>query len=423
MKKTLTIFFALFLVGKVLAQWSCPSKIGGSLKPLWSDSPIRWATEVETAGGILGERALFNGMWFGALEADLTFLNLYAEGGVKYWSLWENDAQFEKFRPGMRELYVEPAFKNLDVRIGLQSLQFDDAFIFNERAMAVSLDKNWQGFTFEGALGTVSKQFARNGSFCSNCFMYDIVQNRPKGYLGSKPFDEKFAALVVTFRPEGYKKSKNKPVQSAVSADEFSEFDAFEPIAGGDEKKALVSMDAAGLILYSEFGQHYANPLFVAGFYETINLPLNLKFKGEYLYQHFGSTQGIVAVNSIDGSYKSNLGFTDINGSYYYFYKLSDQAAPMLSYTNLFLGEVLRLDAVEMPLASVYVKHRFKNKGMSLKLQYATETKRDAMREVDLQLNKNFGHLLHVIVTGGWMHGGEINDNTMLGRVELRFTF
>jgi hypothetical protein len=161
----------------------------------------------------------------------------------------------------------------------------------------------------------------------------------------------------------------------------------------------------------------------VAGFYESINLPLNLKFKGEYLFQHFGSTQGIVAVNSIDGSYKSKFGFTDINGSYYYFYKLSDQAAPMLSYTNLFLGEVLRLDAVEMPLASFYIKHRFKNKGMSLKLQYATETKRDAMREIDLQWNKNIGHLLHVIVTGGWMHGGAVSDNTLLGRVELRVTF
>jgi hypothetical protein len=423
MKKTLTIFFALFLVGEVLAQWSCPSKIGGNLKPLWSDSPIRWATEIETGGGVLGERALFNGMWFGALEYDFGVMNLYAEGGVKYWSLWENDIQLSKFRPGMRELYVEPAFKNLDVRIGLQSLQFDDAFIFNERAMAVSFDKKIQGFTFEGALGTVSKQFARNGTFCSKCFQYDIVMDKPQSFLGSKPFDEKFAAMVVTFRPGDYKKRKGITTQPNASGDEFEEFDAFEPVVEAEEKKSRISVDAAGLVLYSEFGQHYANPLFVAGFYESINLPLNLKFKGEYLFQHFGSTQGIVAVNSIDGSYKSKFGFTDINGSYYYFYKLSDQAAPMLSYTNLFLGEVLRLDVVEMPLASFYIKHRFKNKGMSLKLQYATEIKRDAMREIDLQWNKNIGHLLHVIVTGGWMHGGAVSDNTLLGRVELRVTF
>ena len=435
MKKISILVFLLFSAS-VMAQWSCPSKLNAHLKPLWSDSPLSWSVELESGGGMLGDRLINNEMGFAALELYFKNFTFYAEGGAKYWSLWENDLQLDKFRLGMRELYVNPSFGKNNIKIGLQSLQFQDMFMFNERAMAVSFNRKANGLQIEAALGTVSEQFARNGVFCSKCFQYDIIQERTQTHLANNPFDEKFAALVITVDPNAPKSSKKsksntkefasfdefKTTDEFSSSNEFSD-DEFGPMETQTKNAPLFKYGKYGFLAYSEFGEFYPDAAFWAGFFSTIIIPGDISFKGEYLYQYNGANQGVISINSLEKTLVSKYGFTDINASFYGFWGFDKQAVARLSYTNLMLGEVLRLDAVEMPLLSVFAKHRFKGKGMSVKLQYATNFDSKQLSEYNLQFNKNLGSHLHIIATAGYINASQLTDNPFLGRAEIRFTF
>lgn len=432
----ISILVCLFCSVSVMAQWSCPSKLNAHLKPLWNDSPLSWSMELESGGGILGDRFINNEMGFAALELYFKNFTVYAEGGAKYWSLWENDLQLDKFRLGMRELYVNPSFGKNDIKIGLQSLQFQDMFVFNERAMAVSFNRKANGLQIEAALGTVSKQFARNGSFCSKCFQYDIVKDRTQTHLAGNPFEEKFAALVFTVDPNVLKSTKKlktttnefasfdefKANDEFSSSNEFSN-DEFGAIEAKDEKTPLVKYGKYGFLAYSEFGEFYPDAGLWTGFFSTVILPGDISFKGEYLYQYFGSNQGVISINTVEKTFAGKLGFTDLNASFYGFWGFDKQASANLAYTNLFLGEVLRMDAVDMPLLSVYAKHRFKGKGMSVKVQYATNFHTNQLSEYNLQFNKNVGEHFHFIATAGYVKASQLSDNPFLGRAEIRFTF
>ncbi|MFB6319651.1 hypothetical protein [Saccharicrinis sp. FJH54] len=437
---------ALVVPFQIMAQWSCPSKINAHLKPFWEDGPVSWAMEGEAGGGLLGDRQLLNGMGLGALELYLNHISIYAEGGVKYWNTNENGVYFENTRLGMRELYLNPSLGNHSVKVGLQSLQLQDMFVFNERTMAASYRYKNNGFLLEAAAGTVSEQFARNGSFCTKCFQYDIIMNRTRPYLASQPFEEKFSAVTVSFKPAQYKKKAERKSENRESNDEFGsfeevgkdefsntdEFSTDELSGGGDEfgsfnarptKKFPLKLESAGVIIYSEFGQYNAGTGFWSGAFGSLTLPLNLTFKTEALFQYLGSNQGTFLINSLEGNYSSKLGFTDFYAVYYHFFKGTQNATPALSYTNLFLGEVLRLESVEMPLLSVYAKHRFKGKGLSIKVQYATNTVAERLYEEDIQITKTLGKHFHLSCTAGYITQRLPQNRTWLGRAELRFTF
>ncbi len=412
------------------AQWTCPTKINTHLKPFWTDGPLSWATETTLGGGVLDDRILQNGMAFVGLEYYTSKFTFYAEGGAKYWRMWEDDLQLENFRLGMRELYINTQIGKVDFKAGLQSMQFKEQFLLNERAMAVSFKHIKNAIQIEGGIGTVAENFARNGTFCSKCFTYDIVQDRMRSFLGANPLDENFAALVVSVDPS--KRKKRESVVTARDDDGFEQFDEFEStdeFSSFDNAsktpfaiKDLLSIDSYGGLAFAEFGQFYPDPKLWLGVYESLQLPFNIHFKGEYLYQHQNNNRGIVLVNSFFGDFSGAASATDWNASYYYFIGIDEFAVPALSYTNLFLGEVLRLDVLEMPLVSAYLKHRFIGKGSSLKLQYAASFGTQKFSELDLQFNTNIGKNFHLIATTGYIDGAEL-ERPFLGRLELRFTY
>ena len=232
---------------------------------MWNESPLSWATEFESGGGILNDRLLNNEMGFAALELYFDNFLVYAEGGFKYWSTWEDDIQLSKFRTGMREFYINSFTQDYTFKLGLQSIQFQDKFIFNERALAAYYNWKSSGAIFEAALGTVADNFARNGTFCSKCFQYDFVQNRPRPILADNAFEENFMALVLTIDPEKLN-AVEASTNSNTGADEFAVFDEFETadefgsadeFSSNDEfgsmqaevKKPLAKIDDYGLLM------------------------------------------------------------------------------------------------------------------------------------------------------------------------------
>lgn len=432
-RQLLVLLITLLSFQAINAQWSCPSKMNAHLKPMWDDGPLSWSAEIEAGGGALGDRAIMNAMTFGALELYLDNIEVYLEGGVKHWSLWENDSHLNNTMKGIREAYIGLTPFNSSLRVGVQSLQLNDQFIFNERMLGASFLHQSNGLSIQVAAGTVSNRIARNGVFCSKCYLYDIVQDRPQVIIAPDFMEAFFATTVISLNPSTYKKSKStKPSNDEFqsfdefnSADEFATNDEFSPntFSSQSSKEPLFTIDDYGVIIYSELGPYYDNYGLWAGAFTNLQLPLKIDYKLEVLFQEKQDNRGVFIINTLDKSFSSSLGFTDLSASFYYFETIDDQALAMLSYSNLFLGEVLRFDAIEMPLLSIYAKHRFKGKGMSLKLQYASNIGQDRMSELDLQFNKNLNKHFHLIATAGLLSGDAVQDYPYLARLELRYTF
>lgn len=431
-----TILLGLSLSSISLAQWSCPSKMNAHLKPLWKDAPLSWAMEVEMGGGVLGDRGIMNGMSFAGLEYYNNNVEVYLELGVKHWDTWEDGMNLDNSIAGMREAYIGLHPGKNDIKVGFQSLQLNDQFIFNERAVGASFQRQHKGITLQTAMGTVSRKSARNGSFCSKCYLYDIIHDRPQSYLGAMPFEEFFAAIVLSIDP-----SKQSTKQANTnSSDEFQSFDNEEfrneefstsEFGAADEfsdniaeqNNPLLKLEEYGVLAYREWGEYYSNPTLWTGGFGSFTLPGNIDYRIEALYQHSTNNRGWFAINSLERQFASDLGYTDFNATFYYFKGIDANANAALSYTNLFLGEVLRLDAIEMPLVSVFIKHRFTGKGMSLKVQYAANFDEKQLSEINAQFHKNFKKHISFIATAGLLSGEAVKDYPYLGKIELRYTF
>lgn len=83
--KFITSLLLCGLTSASFAQWECRSHLASNLKPLYENSKLNWAGELEASAGYLSNNYIGNSMAF--LGADLTFnrFQFYAEGAYKYW--------------------------------------------------------------------------------------------------------------------------------------------------------------------------------------------------------------------------------------------------------------------------------------------------------------------------------------------------
>ena len=414
--------------------------LGAHLTPFKKDVPILWGVEGTMAPGVMTSpfvdkenTQLNGGMLLGAL--DIGFLknnHIYIEGGYKNWKNSEFVDQVDENRHiGVRQAFYSYSGKNTNVKIGLHESRLGDFFLLDERILGASLDKDINAFTINLRAATVLDNFARMGKFCANRHLYGIINPDYTENIGEKPGETNLAGFVINWDPHYV-----KPKETKASDDEFHENHDFNEFGNSDEfsneseSKPNFTITNVGFIFYDEFGteEYIPNNKLYTGVLVDMNLPYGLFIQTGSVYQNMFDNNTVVYIAKLGKNINwDNASNTKISGAFIGKYDIDNDATFQPLFSNLFIGEIMRMDAAEFPLWQFAVKHRFPGK---LKLHLAAkavgqiEDVKTNEQDIEVGLLTLKGHLKLTLV-GSRVESQAIGlDNEFyMGRLEMRLAF
>ncbi len=409
------------------AQMHCRSTLGGHLTPFQKEFPLLWAVEGTMAPGIMtspfddGDPAKLNGgMLLGALDLTIKKHTFYVEGGYKNWKNSEliQPITEDSRSIGVRQAYYSFKGENTIVKLGLHETKLGNYFLIDERIMGASLDKTMGAFTLNARTGTVIDNFARMGRFCGNRHLYSILTNDFTENIGEKAGETNLAGFALNWNP-----NYTKPKETE-SDDEFGEFDEFsESSEFSTEKKKLISN--IGIVVYNEFGKIIPDHKLYLGSLVDFNLPGNFTFQTGGVYQNMELNNSIVYIANLGRNTTWNSGaYTKFGAAYIGKYNIDDDAIFQPLFSNMFLGEIMRMDAADFPLWKGSISHHFPGK---LKLHVAVKAvgqiEGDETSEIDFEAGVKL--FKHVKITSIFSRVETIAlpNEIYMARLELRVAF
>ncbi len=412
----------------------CHSDIGVHLKPILPN--LQWAVETSASIGQMSgsgiDRRLNTESLFWALDYNLKKFEIYLEGGAKYWqksddgpglgaivSGWESLPKPEQRNFGMREAYTRLTLFNNRMTMGLQSMTLGTTMLLDERVLGISNSYEKGHYKFELKGGTVSTDFARMNDFCGTRHVYRLLRGGRFDMVATEPWKTNFYAASITWNAE-------EPVevvsgdQSEFEMESFSDF-SFESF---DEEETHIVQNA-GLLFYQEFGSGFFDYKYYGGAFSDILLPFDVDLHLEMIYQYIWHEQAA----AFKGQFSKNFNIFpaypfSTSLSYYGVYEVSQDARFFPAFSNLYLGEVSRLDALHMPLLVVDVKQYLPGKlEPALRLQYVNQIQFDHNTELDFQLSAKLFKGLRTIIMLSKIDSDLLSESVMLNKLECRWSF
>ncbi|MCY1719709.1 hypothetical protein OU798_05110 [Prolixibacteraceae bacterium Z1-6] len=446
MTKSLFTILIITCALAVQAQWECPSKLAAHLDPVF-ESAVLVGLETQLSTGVLDGNSINTAMEIMGIDFSTQHHSLYFEGGVKAW--WKHDFSenqlFDQYRLGLREMFYQYRVNLSNFTLGLQTSTFDDHYLLNERIAGANYKLDLGRWKLNAYGGTVTKDFARNGIFCTTGFIYDLPTGQKQVVLGNNLGDKNLGGFTLTFFPGKDKKTKKQTETSGedefetFEEDEFSEtsdeFQSFENDESGTftttslqnskmKSGSGFGVEKVGMAAYSEFGNWIDNTFYHTGLFASIKLPGDIYLNPEALLQIENSNKGIIYLAKLEKSFTLKSGNRlSLSGAYYGFSEIDKDAMVLNSYSNILAGEVLRMDAANMPFYLLSAKLNIPSTKFHVKLQNAAQINAGNLNEWDIEFGKKFKEKLHVNVKGGMIDGGELEEKAFLGRLEARFYF
>ena len=432
LKPLVLISVIILLTLSANAQMECRSMLGAHLTPFKKDVPILWALEGTMAPGIMtspfaniDNTKLNGGMLLGAL--DFTFRkkhNFYVEGGFKNWknSALVNDSSKSR-NLGVRQFFYSVTYNTLKVKIGLHETKLGNFYLVDERILGASVDKEIGAFTINFRGGTVLKNFARMGQFCSNRHLYGVLNSDYTENIGKKPGETNLAGIVINWNPNFKKEDKNSKTE-----DEFSNNDDFNEFSDVQESssKQKFKISNIAFILHNEFGAIIPDNKIYTGSLIDIELPYKFSFQTGGIYQNMKNNNTIVYIAALGKNHGWNNGSnTTINGAFIGKANIDANARFQPLFSNLFLGEIMRLDANDFPLWQSEIKHNFPGKlKFHIALKAVGQIKDSKTNEQDIELGiKTFKNHLKLTAIFSRVETLTFPDDLYIARMEMKIAF
>ena len=425
-RKIFTLLLIALFSFTAKAQMECRSTLGGHLTPFHKKVPILWAVEGTMAPGIMTDfdtdpAKLNGGMFLAAL--DFTFLkksNFYFEGGYKMWknSALPTPVKDNSRHIGMRQVFYSFTGETTKIVLGLHEMKLGDYLLIDERVLGMSFDQEIKAFSFNFRAGTVMQNFARMGQFCGNRHLYNIIDSTNTNVytenIGKKPGETNLVGMTINWKPSYSKKSEEPE-------DEFSEFDEFSDTE--DSKDPFVSN--VGLVLYAEFGKIIPAPKLYVGSIVDFNLPLKMKLQAGTVFQNMQDNNALVYIARLNRNFMWNSGgHTQIGGAYIGKYNIDDDAIFQPLFSNLFIGEIMRLDAADFPLWQASIKHNFAGKlKFHVGFKAVGQIYDNQTFEMDLEAGLKLFNHVKITTIFSRVQTKALPEDIYMGRLELRIAF
>ncbi|TLX75369.1 hypothetical protein E9993_10765 [Labilibacter sediminis] len=426
------LWVALIMSSPAMAQNACKSNLGSHFKSN-GDTRFSWAAELMVGQGVMTERTFSNTM----VNAGFNFSTedfkhqFYLEGTLKYW--WntkpgavggksgsgEHYSSFSspaKKHLGFRELFYQYKRENTFFKLGIQTYVSPDYFLVDERLIGASYQHKFGAFTFNAMLATSHRNIARMQNVCGTRHVYQLLRGGRVDFIGDRLLESNLYLMSMNYKP-GNKAPVN---MSSKDDDEFSEFESFDEFSDGISKKESV-LKEIGLAYYQEFGDIFHQSKYYGAMYSTLNLPLDISLKLEGVYQYI-STENVGLIYSGLSRYfkldKSNL---KLEGGY--FYKTRSDVPFYPTFSNMFIGEVIRMDSREMPLTYADVIFGLQNKLKTyLRLGGAYQVNGNNSNEIDLEIGSRVWKKMRAFTTFSRIESDVLYDTYYMGKLEIRIT-
>ena len=429
----------------------CRSMIGAHLTPFGEKIPVSWAIEGTMAPGFMtspfddkDNEVLSGGMLLGALEFNFMENNhVYIEGGYKNWknSALVNDKKLTNRHLGVRQFFYSYSGDNFKVKFGLHETRLGNFFLVDERILGGSMDREIGAFSLNVRGGTVLKNFARMGQFCANRHLYGIIHSNYTEKIGKKVGETNLAGFVINWDPH-YKKSTNTSASDdefTDSGDEFSnnndefhtnhDFDEFSDNEGNEfkeENTPFITLKNIGFILYDEFGKIIPDNKFYIGTLFDFDLVQNFFLQTGPVFQSMFNNNALVYIAKLGRNVTwDNASNTKFVLAYIGKYNIDDNAIFQPLFSNLFLGEIMRMDAADFPLWQAAIKHHFPGKmkfKIALKAVGQIDTPYTNEQNIEVGMMA-FNNHLKVTLIGSRVQTDKLPNPFFTARVETRLAF
>lgn len=467
---------ALALAPWLAAQPDCRSVLGAHFKPYTPESQFSWAGEVATIPAYLENRYANNSMLFGAIDftARSKAHQFYVEGGMKRSTVdatahsttesvgstttethvaTETSAGTGKGKPstagttqsttttsatanatatsatiattsendpkyGWREFYYQYRGEDIQVRAGLSTTRLGDYFLVNERALGLSYRQRFGRAALSAAAGSVG-DFARMTDFCGTKRLTNLVDKEKYETVGEDFGDTSMAGAVLLWdlsRPA----AAAEPAPKA-AADEF----ALSADLAPRRTPTAWSLGQVGLLAYHERDRLAGENRTWVGALAQFELPLGCTLKAQGMYQDGHADALIVYGLAEKEFFWTNASNTSVHFGYFGKVNLGGRATFEASFSNLFKGEIMRMDAIDIPLMFAGVRHNFASKRkLYVQVQGVDQLQAENMKEVDLEVGADFFKRLRVVAIGSYIYSRATKEReNYVAKMEVRLGF
>jgi hypothetical protein len=207
--------------------------------------------------------------------------------------------------------------------------------------------------------------------------------------------------------------------------DEFQSADnEFGTVQVQSKEKSLLTLSKLGAVAYHEFGSWYDVGKTFSGLFAVVDLPLKWKLEPEVLFVN-GDGQAIYYYIQLRRTHvwRGNGSRTQFSAKYIAASTLNSGNIPAPSFSNMFMGEVMRLDAGDQPLVMAAFKHNFPKYRLHVKLQAVQELVQNPGTEYNLAVGKTFFKGLKITALGSYFETQVPDTPNFMARLEMRFTF
>ena len=429
----------------------CTSELSAFLKPIYGKSPVKWAIEASLTGGQMDnstiDRTFNNQMILLGLDFSSGAHQLYLEGGAKFWhrsdedasisggsgkssgnsgSAWSNSTKSEKRHWGMRELFYGNYHTNTKVKLGLQSMRLGNSMLLDERVLGASLNQNIGAFTFDLKIGTVSTDFSRQGDFCGTRHVYRLLRGGRFNFVSPDLWKTNFVGAIITWDPSYVKPSDSSDDFSSDDGsgdDDFSS-DGFEDFSDFEETKRRLIKNIS-LILFEEYGSDFHEYKYYFGILAKFSLPALIELETEVIQQHIKDERSLAYRFQLSRDWTWASGaLTNLSMSYLGKHSFDDQSKFYPAFSNLLLGEVMKIDAQDSPFWFASVKHDFPIKlKPAIKVFYVGQTEDNHLSELDIQLSAKVYKGLRLYAMYSLIETDLLEGDTDTIRLEVKWTF
>ncbi len=456
MKKTIVaLIISIIGINAAFPQMECRSMLGSKLTPFKEGGSVLWAIEGTMAPGImtspfdsLDNTRLNGGMLLGALDFGIkSKSHIYIEGGFKNWknSEFVNVEEDGKVHHlAVRQFFYSYASDNTKIKLGLHETRMGNYFLVDERVVGASVDQNIGAFTLNMRAATVLKGFARMGKFCANRHLYGLVNNgNYTEHIGKKPGETNMAGIVFNWNPHYQRPQQSGGGDEFESTDEFETTDEFHEnhdfseFGGGDEfssentgtsQKQKIKLTNVGFIIYDEFGSDAYIPdnKFYSGIMTDYDLPYDFFAQAGFVYQYMSQNNTAAYILRLGRSKLwDNSSLTKISAAYIGKVDVDKSAIFQPLFSNLFIGEVMRMDAPQFPLWQAAIKHKFPGKRkFHLAAKFAGQIEGNETNEQDIEVGMMlFKNHFKMTLIGSHVKTLALPNDFMMVRLEMRLAF
>lgn len=459
----------LAAANRVSAQPECRSVLGAHLKPLTRESILSWSGELVYIPAYMENRFADNTMFFAGIAATSRSKvhQLYFEGGAKVSSVEssggssdhvtavagevpkssegggkgkpatsgpgsgtgagtdgatpgeETTAEAEsggatKYTYGWRELYYQYSGEQVKLRTGLSTTRLGDSFLIDERMLGFNYRQQTAAATFSAVLGSVG-EFARMKDFCGTKRLTNLV-DKEKYDTGGEDFgDTNVGGVIVTWD------LKRAAARSAPAGG-----DEFRSVGEGGAGGRWLGLEKVGVVAYQELDTRTDLMKSWAGGLARFALPSAANLKLEALYQNGTGPDALIYHAQLEKElYWSNATNTALHVGYFGKYDFNRPARFEAGFTNLFKGEIMRMDAIDVPLLFGGVRHSFGGRMKPyVQLQGVRQLKFERMKELDLELGVDLFKRLRVVAIGSYVKSTVTKQpENYIGKMEMRVGF